>query len=117
MGRLLVLDVCCAALSGRVVRPTTVQFRSTSSILPSGGKLLCQLFGDIFGVEVVWFVAVDGFLGRGGGLTGVAEASAFEDRSGQESRFLSCELVSDVRIVQSKSRGWRLLGERAGRLG
>ena len=42
-----------------------------SSILPSGGKLLCQLFGDIFGVEVVWFVVVDGFVGRGGGLTGI----------------------------------------------
>ena len=38
-----------------------------SSILPSGGKLLCQLFWVIFWVEVVWFVAVDGFRGRSGG--------------------------------------------------
>ena len=35
-----------------------------SSILPSGGKLLCQLFEDIFGVEVVLIVSVDGFVGR-----------------------------------------------------
>ena len=55
------------------------------SILPSGGKLLCQLFEDIFGVEVVWIVVVDGFEGRGGGLTrDLPGASALEGRPGQE---------------------------------
>ena len=49
-------------------------------------------------MEVVWIVSVDGFVGRGGGLTGICGGG--EKGKGK-----------------GRGRGWRLLGERGGRLG
>jgi hypothetical protein len=62
------VDDCCVKCQGPQVRSrvrTTCgpSYLISTTILPSWGKLLCQLFLTIFCVEVVLFVVVDFFGG------------------------------------------------------
>ena len=50
-----------------------------------------------------------------GARGGVAGRSDLKIVQGERGRFLRCKLARDVPLVQSKSKGWRLFGERGGR--